>query len=141
MIGAEGNWAQGDVLSGKPGSGWVNAKYLERIDDPAACTGETAGNEEPVPVPVSDEFACVANLKAGDFLTLREKPSANAAQIDHLLIGTRLRVTGMDGTWYSVDVLRGEPESGWVNGKYVEQVKDAESCKGEGDTAESGRTL
>ncbi|MBI4923984.1 MAG: SH3 domain-containing protein [Devosia nanyangense] len=137
VIGAEGSWAQVVVLSSKPGSGWVNAKYLVRVDDPAACTGETAVNEEPVPVPVSDEFACVANLKAGDFLTLREKPSANAGQIDHLLIGTPLRVTGMDGTWYSVDVLRGEPESGWVNGKYVEQTKDAESCKGESDTAET----
>lgn len=139
VIGAEGSWAQVDMLGGKLSSGWVSAKYLAPVDDPAACTGETAVNEEPVPALglVSDEFACVANLKAGDFLTLREKPSANAGQISHLLIGTPLRVTGMDGTWYSVDVLSGAPESGWVHGKYVERVKDPRSCKGGGDTADT----
>lgn len=139
LIGAEGTWAQVDVLTGKGGAGWVNSKYVARVDDPVACTGATKTTQEPAPVPVraNGQFACVANLKAGDFLTLRSKPAANAAQIDHLLMGTPLRITGIDGTWYSVDVLTGEPESGWVNGKYVEKVKDAESCKGESATAET----
>ncbi len=139
VIGVEGNWSQVNVLNGGPGSGWVNTNYLELVDDPATCTEETAVNVEPVPVSADETFACVANLTQGDFLTLREKPSASAGQIDHLLVGTPLRITGMDGTWYSVDVLSGEPEAGWVNGKYVELVKDPQSCKGEGDIADTAK--
>ncbi|HZP18645.1 MAG TPA: SH3 domain-containing protein [Bauldia sp.] len=137
VVGAEGSWSHVATLNGKPGSGWVNARYLKRVDDPGACAAKTAVNERPAPVSAGGEFGCVANLKAGDFLTLRDKPSANAGEMDHLLIGTPLRVTGTDGSWYSVDVLRAEPESGWVNSKYVEQVKNAQSCKGKGDIAET----
>ena len=44
---------------------------------------------------------------------LRSKPRVSATKVNHVLLGTFLKVEGEDGDWYSVDPL-GLGKPGWV---------------------------
>lgn len=122
-----------------PRSGWVIAKYLQRVTDPALCKTETAAAAAAKPSPASDagrgDFGCVANLPTGpeEFLSLRQSAAASAREVDRLRSGTVLRVKSATptGDWLYVDVA-GEPkqkaQAGWVNARFVQRVTDPALC-------------
>ncbi len=133
------NWVSVDVVSDKPNSGWVNVRFVEPVPDPALCgAGVAVELEEPPikperPTPSAEEpaaasgeaLACVA---VDDFLTLRDGPSADATDLEHLPDGLPLFVTGSRGSWLSVRLPDGDRPAGWVNSRFIDYVDDLASC-------------
>ncbi|MDB5579971.1 MAG: hypothetical protein JWR80_5147 [Bradyrhizobium sp.] len=124
----------------RPRSGWVIARYLQRVTDPAMCKTGTTTDATPsvTPPPASGDFGCVANLATGreEFLSLRQSAAAGSREVERLKRGEALRIRGATKTadWLNVDVGGGpnrKAQTGWVNARFVQRVSDPALCKTE----------
>lgn len=110
-------WCQIRSLSGVDVTGWVNASFLRESRGPRPDGGEAGGSRPDAWV--------VANLRPGDTLNVRARPSTQAGVLAALREGTRVRNLGCELAggveWCLIRTLNRPDVTGWVRSRYLRE--------------------